>query len=303
MVRDGRRLSGLLGVVGLILAAGAGGALLPGSAPVATPEVRITPTDPTPGSPTDPVTGDRASGTSLPSTPSTSSPTLPTPQTDPGPSSAVPPEDSSTAQGPPASSTTRPRTSGKPGTSSTPARTSSSSVGMPAIGPSPVLHLRVPAIGVDADVLPVDSQPTGEVNQWGGTIYRQIDFPVDQYVRQWVRRGDPNSLPADRSVGDVKAFDRVVLYGHASDIGNHLVFQDLSSLHPGDAIVARTALGTFTYRVTMIATRAKAQLDSLPALYDYPKNGAKEIALVACLPDTTSNVVVIGALVSARPAG
>lgn len=174
---------------------------------------------------------------------------------------------------------------------------------MPAIGPSPVLQLRVPAIGVDAGVLPVDSEPTGELNQWGGPVYRQIDFPVDQYVRQWVRRGDPNSLPADRSAGDVKAFDRVVLYGHASDIGNHLVFQELSSLHPGDQIIARSALGSFTYRVTMIATRAKTRLDSLPALYDYPQHGAKEIALVACLPDTTSNVVVIGSLVAARPAG
>ncbi len=174
---------------------------------------------------------------------------------------------------------------------------------MPQIGPSPATHLTIPAIGVDAGVLPVDSQPTGKTNQWGGPIYRQIDFPVDQYVRQWVRRGDPNSLPASQSAGHVKAFDRVVIYGHASDIGNHLVFQDLSALHPGDAVIVRTALGTFTYRVTLVATRAKAQLATLPALYDYPKGGAKEIGLVACLPDTTSNVVVIGTLVSARAGG
>lgn len=170
---------------------------------------------------------------------------------------------------------------------------------MPQIAPSPVIHLRVPAIGVDAGVLPVDSEPTGQLNPWGGEIYRQIDFPVDEYARQWIRRGDPNSLSAARSAGDVKAFDRVVLYGHASDIGNHLVFQDLSALHPGDAIIARTALGTFTYRVTTMATRAKANLDTLAALYDYPPSGAKQIALVACLPDSTSNVVVIGTLTAA----
>jgi LPXTG-site transpeptidase (sortase) family protein len=118
-----------------------------------------------------------------------------------------------------------------------------------------------------------------------------------------VRRGDPNSLPADRAAGRVKAFDRVVLYGHASDIGNRLVFQDLSAMRPGDMITARTALGVFSYRTTMIATRAKTRLDDLAALYDYPEHGAKEIALVACLPDTTNNVVVIGTLVAARPVG
>jgi hypothetical protein len=294
MVRDGRRLSGLLGAVGLILAAAAGGVLLPGSTPVATPDVTVTATDPTPGSTVaDPVTTSRSpDSASATGTPGSASPTT---------SSAVPESN-------PSGSTAATTPSGRSTSHSTPPKastsaTSSSPAAMPAIGPAPVLHLRVPAIGVDADVLPVDSAPTGQLNQWGGQIYDQIDFPVDQYVRQWVRRGDPNSLPAARSAGDVKAFDRVVLYGHASDIGNHLVFQDLSSLHPGDAIIARTALGTFSYRVTMIATRAKTRLDTLPALYDYPKDGAKEIALVACLPDTTSNVVVIGSLVSARPAG
>jgi hypothetical protein len=168
------------------------------------------------------------------------------------------------------------------------------------IAPSAVLRLQVPAIGVDAKVLPVDSTPTGKKNAWGGDIYSTIDFPVDEYVRQWVRRGDPNSLPAAESEGNVKAFDRVLLYGHASDIGNHLVFQDLVALKAGDSVIATTALGVFTYGVTAVYSRAKTDLNSLAALYDYPTDGTKDLALIACLPDTTSNVVVFATLVSAQ---
>lgn len=171
----------------------------------------------------------------------------------------------------------------------------------PGIAPAPVIHLRVPAIDVDADVLPVDSTPTGGTNAWGGEIYGAIDFPVDQYVRQWVRRGDPNTLPTSDAADTPRAFDRVLLYGHASDIGNHLVFQDLAALQPGDSIIATTELGTFEYHVTMTITQAKANLDNLPELYDYPPAGAKEIALVACLPNTTFNAVVIGTLIQASP--
>ncbi|WP_161632156.1 class F sortase [Nakamurella lactea] len=171
--------------------------------------------------------------------------------------------------------------------------------GIVQIAPSPALHVSVPSIGVDADVVPVDSAPTGRTNEFGGPIYSQIDFPVDLDVRQWVRRGDPNSIAPAAAAADVKSFDRVVLYGHASSIGNHLVFQDLSQLTPGQKIVVTTAKGVFTYQVTLTASRAKVSLDNMPELYAYPTNGRKEIALVACLPDSTSNTVVIGQLVGA----
>jgi LPXTG-site transpeptidase (sortase) family protein len=168
------------------------------------------------------------------------------------------------------------------------------------IAPSAVLQLQVPAIKVDARVLPVDSKPTGKKNAWGGDIYSTIDFPVDEDVRQWVRRGDPNTLSAAESEGNVKAFDRVLLYGHASDIGHHLVFQDLAALKAGDSVIATTALGRFTYHVTQVYTRTKTNLSSLAALYDYPTGGAKDLALIACLPDTTSNVVVFATLATAQ---
>lgn len=173
---------------------------------------------------------------------------------------------------------------------------------LPQIDPAPALEVQIPGIGVNAAIVPVDSRPTGQRNAWGGEIYSAIDFPVDDKVRQWVRRGDPNSLSPDASADDPAAFDRTVLYGHASDIGNHLVFQDLSALRPDDVIFVTTAAGRFTYRVTEILTRDKTRLDNLAALYDYPTGGAKELALVACLPDTTSNVVVLATLTNARPA-
>lgn len=195
-----------------------------------------------------------------------------------------------------------------PGTTSPPATPTTSpeppnAWSGPDIAPAPATRLRIPSIEVDAPVAPVDSTPTGERNAWGGEVYGTIDFPVDGKVRQWVRRGDANSVPVREAQGNVKAFDRLILYGHASDIGNHLIFQDLSAVQPGDDIIVDTELGTFTYRATTVLTRAKANLDSLPELYDYPQGGAKEIALVACLPDTSSNVVVLGTLAAASDAG
>lgn len=171
---------------------------------------------------------------------------------------------------------------------------------MPSIPPSPAVHLSIPAIAVDAHVLPVDSVPIGARNSWGGEVFAPIDFPFDGYVRQWIRRGDPNSVPAAESRSDAKALDRTVLYGHASDIGNHLIFQDLSALRTGDSITVDTALGRFVYAVTGMASRAKANLDEMAALYDFPADGRKELALVACLPDTTSNIVVFATLVTAQ---
>lgn len=158
----------------------------------------------------------------------------------------------------------------------------------------------MPALGIDAGVRPVDSQPSGQTNAFGGPVYDRIDFPVDDDVRQWVQRGDPNSVAPDKAAADPKEFDRVVIYGHASDIGNHLVFQDLAELKPGDKMAVTTALGVFTYQVTLVATNEKDTLENMPQLYDYPKDGRKELALVGCLPDTTSNSVVIGVLVDAR---
>ncbi len=284
---DRRGFSRLLATVGLILVATTAGAFLPGSTVAQVPDSVLI-TGPAPGVTPDvgesDTTGSPTSGQAL----------GPSAGTAPGGAPASPTSSPSVLADAPAGlrALTMPaeeQTTGAPV--------------LPTIAPSPVTRLRVPAIGVDAQVLPVDSTPTGKKNAWGGPIYSTLEFPVDKAVRQWVRRGDPNTLPPGESAGNVKAFDRVLLYGHASDIGHHLVFQDLSALKAGDTVIATTALGTFTYRVTLVATRAKTNLDNLAALYDYPANGAKEIALVACLPNTTSNAVVIGTLATAVAAG
>lgn len=268
-MRNASRARGLLGWAGLALTAFTAGVILPASNAAAVLSTGVAPVT---------VTSSAPEVTTVPPGPATA--TTATSSTSSSPAATTTP---APPPPPPVSSTTE----------TTPA--------MAAIPPSPVTHLLVPAIGVDTDVLPVDSKPTGKTNAWGGVIYGTIDFPVDDKVRQWIRRGDPNSLPADQSAGDAKAFDRVLLYGHASDIGNHLVFQDLSALKDGDRIVATTDLGVFTYAVTLVATSAKYDLSNFAPLYDYPVDGVKEIALVACLPDTTNNMVVIGALVTADP--
>ena len=275
----GRRPLGarLLGAAGLAAVLIAGGALFPGAVP------RSELSDMAGASPPSGTMVQAAPGPVTPSPPEPASPRSSVAESDAPPTTgaAAP----STATGVPS-----------PSPSSAPP---SLYHGMPAIAPSSALTLSIPAIRVDATVLPVDSTPTGQTNAWGGQIYRRIDFPVDDAVRQWIRRGDPNSLPESASAGDVKAFDRVVIYGHASDIGNHLVFQDLSSLKPGARIIVTTAKGRFTYRATLVTTSHKTDLDQFAPLYDYPKDGRKEIALVACLPDTELNTVVLGDLVSA----
>lgn len=189
--------------------------------------------------------------------------------------------------------------SGTTAESSSSSETEAEEPGLPKIKPAPAKHLTIPAIDVDVDILPVNNYPTGKLNAWGGEIFTPIDFPVDQYARQWVRRGDPNSLSPKRSADDVKAFDRTFLYGHASDIGNHLIFQDLSALKPGDEVYVDTKRGRFTYEVTTVLTSQKVDLDNFAELYEFPAGGAKELALVACLPDTTSNVVALATLVDA----
>lgn len=265
-------LARLFTVAGITLASVAGGALLPGSTPVQAADVTI-------------VT--RAVTTSSPSTAPPTSTGTPTRTT------AALPEPSAAGTTPTSPWLPTATDNDRPGHAGGEAP-------LPEIAPAAAQHITIPAIGVDADILPVDSRPTGQRNAWGGEIYSAIDFPVDDEVRQWVRRGDPNSLPADESADDIKAFDRTVLYGHASDIGNHLVFQDLAALRPGDEVEVATENGHFTYAVTTILTREKARLDNLAELYEYPQDGAKELALVACLPDTTSNVVVLATLIGAQ---
>lgn len=265
-------LARLLAVAGIALAAVAGGALLPGSAPVRAADVTL--------------------GTAPPAVPGVA-------DSGPAPVSQTAPPTMPPVAGP---SPQQPGNMTAPDPGELPTMTAYTGDQIPAIKPAPAKHLTIPAIGVDVDILPVDNYPTGRLNQWGGEIYSAIDFPVDQYARQWVRRGNPNSLPAAKSADNVKAFDRTFLYGHASDIGNHLIFQDLAALTKGDIVLVDTKRGHFSYAVTAVLTSQKVDLDNFAELYDYPANGAKELALVACLPDTTSNVVVLATLIDARAA-
>lgn len=275
-----QNLARLFAVAGFVLATTAGGVLLPGSAPVRAQSIVIA------------AAPEQAPAASSIDPPSAAS------WADAARNAQHEQATPATAPEPPTSSTPAP--AALPG--ELPAMSLVTDDGLPVIAPSPVTHLTIPTIGVDADVLPVDNHPTGEVNAWGGQIFTPIEFPVDEYARQWIRRGDPNTVPAADAAGDVQAFDRTFLYGHASDIGHHLIFQDLSGIALGARVHVDTALGHFTYTVTQVLTSQKTDLDNFAELYDYPTDGTKQLALVACLPDTTNNVVVLAALTDARVA-
>lgn len=174
---------------------------------------------------------------------------------------------------------------------------------LPELSPLPPTRLQVPKLGIDTSILPVDSQPTDLKNAFGGTIFRQIDFPVDNSARYWTRQGQPNTLPVSYDQNPTAAL-RTEILGHASDIrGNHLLFQDLQLLQLNDTFTITAGKYNFTYTVYSLSNPDKAGLANDQALYGIPPNGRKEAALVACLPNTASHSVRIGYLSSVNEVG
>lgn len=174
---------------------------------------------------------------------------------------------------------------------------------IPEIAPSAPTRLLIPRLHIDTDILPVTSTPTGQKNSWGGEIYNEINFPVDsgkQMARYWTQAGEPNTLTNVSLEQNAKAVERVVIYGHASDNGHNLLFQNLQQLKLGDSFSMMAGDYEYTYTVYSLSNPAKDGLLDDSQVYGLPVHGRKEAALVACLPDSASHSVRIGYLSSVK---
>jgi hypothetical protein len=168
---------------------------------------------------------------------------------------------------------------------------------LPELAASIPKKLVIPKLGINTAILPVDTPIIpGAKNAMGGPEYERIDFPVDAYARYWVEGGLPNTIRQPNPATQQKDMLRTIIYGHASDIGNHLLFQDLQNLHIGDKVTVETDTATFTYTVYLESNPAKSGLADDSQVYGYPAKGRKELALVACLPDSSSHSVRIAYL-------
>ena len=196
----------------------------------------------------------------------------------------------------PSPSTPAQSTPNSPAISHTPEKKKSA---IPELAPKAPTRIMIPKLHIDTAVLPVASTPTGKKNPWGGDIYNEVDFPVDngeQKARYWVQQGEPNTLKDITFAQNPQAVMRTIIYGHASDIGNHLLFQDLQKLKMGDTFTLVASDYEFTYTVYSLSNPAKNGLADDSHVYNVPKDGRKEAALIACLPDSASHSVRIGYL-------
>jgi LPXTG-site transpeptidase (sortase) family protein len=174
---------------------------------------------------------------------------------------------------------------------------------IPEVAPHVPERIIIPKLSIDAQIDAIEDPPIkeGVVNSWGGPVYDTIHFPVDNDARYWGKQGMPNSLPNANVDVDPQAVLNTVIYGHASDrSGGHLLFQDLEQLDKGDTFSLVAGEYEFTYMVFSTSNPAKDGLADDSEVYNLPADGRKQVALVACLPNSASHSVRIGVLTDVR---
>lgn len=119
-------------------------------------------------------------------------------------------------------------------------------------------HLRIPAIGVSATVIPLGIQPD-----------QQVEVPENPDEVGWYRLG---ARPGQEG--------SAVLLGHVDSTTGPAVFHRLRSLEPGDEVEVVGNNGRPTvFEVTSIATYAN---EDFPAQKVYRPTGRPGLALVTC---------------------
>lgn len=136
---------------------------------------------------------------------------------------------------------------------------------VPATDPTPVprpprpglpVRLRIPAIGVDTAVEPLDRTVASDGSMhWQTTPAKAGYYPI---------------------TGLAGALANVVLSGHVSTQGPDNVFRDLYRVLPGDPLVLHTAEGQFTYRVADLRVVKPWEVDVVEP------NGAAQLTLITC---------------------
>lgn len=153
---------------------------------------------------------------------------------------------------------------------------------LPASAPT---RVRVPDLGVDASLVTLGLQPSGE-----------MEVPDGGADVGWY-----DQSPTPGEVGPT------VLAGHVSWDGEPAVFFDLGSMVPGQLVdVVRQDGATVTYRVTGVEQHPK---DEFPTLRVYGNTDGPQLRLITCggtFDDASGhhrdNIVVYAELASVTPA-
>lgn len=146
-------------------------------------------------------------------------------------------------------------------------------------------RIRIPAIGVDAGVVPVGVAPNGEM---------EVPPSISQVA--WYRHGP---LPGDPG--------SAVLAAHVDFDGRPGAFRRLAELAPGDLVLVATGSSWAAFRVVGRTTYPKAEL---PTAELFRRTGEAVLTLVTCgggfnpsLRSYDSNVVVLATPVTEAASG
>lgn len=188
---------------------------------------------------------------------------------------------------------------------------------IPEYTPAIPTRIVISRLDIDTSIIQTEAKNEGQKNSWGGNEYF-VDFPIDSgkqkarfaMVRQEKTNklipmtGEPNTLRTTYAENPVAAM-RTVIYGHAADYGPDLLFQHINQLQIGQDTFTLYADGVaYTYMVYQKEEPPKGSgpdaLVNDADVYNLPKNNRKEAALVACLPNSDSHMVVIGYLVGVK---
>jgi LPXTG-site transpeptidase (sortase) family protein len=149
--------------------------------------------------------------------------------------------------------------------------------------PAQPRHITIPAIGVDAAILPYDKAAAeagydgyAEMPCFQNDTIVCVDPPTMEDV-YWqvgglygVAWGD---MPGTETRGTV------YLYGHAGNPASNPVFNDLSELQPGDTAEVSTDFGIFTYTVESVRNLPKDSYTTDPEIL---KQEGGRLLLVTC---------------------
>lgn len=147
-----------------------------------------------------------------------------------------------------------------PATSATVAATSARAAELPPAAVAAPVHLRVPTLGIDAEVEPVGAEADGE-----------MEVPGDVATVGWYR---PGTAPDDDQ-------GTVVLAGHVdSRAAGPGAFFALERSQPGDEVVVTLSDGR--ERRYEIVGRRRHPKAALPVTEIFTRAGAPRLALITC---------------------
>ncbi len=154
------------------------------------------------------------------------------------------------------------------------------------INPTNIVNLKVPAVGIDVG-FSGETWPRQSPNCHGADTC--IDPPVMDQAAWYGARALP-SQPSD---------DAVLVYGHSNwNDTSQQAFNDLPAVRQGDAVIATTENGVFTYEAVDPRLIPYEEIPTSEFVYGKEPN---KIVLVTCNSKENAGTVVVAYLVHAEP--